>query len=59
MSRQGTRISTGEQTEALVEPLGDLMRCEHLHASGGQLDRQRNAIQAAADFGNIPLVAVA
>ena len=57
--RQSAGVSAGEQTEALVEPLGDLARREDLHARGGQLDRQRNAVEPAADLGNIRRVVVA
>ena len=49
---------TGQQPEAIRQPLGDLARCEHPHPRGRQLDRQRDPIQPAADLGDRRRVAV-
>ena len=39
----------GEQREAVVEPPQDLGHAEHPRAGGGQLDRQREAVERAAE----------
>ena len=41
--------AAGEHPEALVEPVAQLPRTEHLDARGGEFDRQRNAVEPPAD----------
>ena len=43
-------VTAGEQLEAVVQFRADLLRGEQLHARRRQLDRQRDAIQAATDL---------
>jgi hypothetical protein len=40
----------GEETESLVDASRDLTRRHHAGAGGGQLDRERDAVEAAADL---------
>ena len=47
-----------KQTEALVEPLCDLPGCEHIRASGSELDCERDAVQPATDLNNISRIVV-
>ena len=42
----------GQQLEPSFEPGTQLRRRQDLHARGGQLDRQRQAVQPAADVGD-------
>ena len=42
----------GEEAEAVVEPGPDLVDREHGDARRGELDRQRDAVEAAADLGD-------
>ncbi len=51
MARRRGAVSTYEQMETIVQPLGDLVWGQHGHACGCQLDRQRHAVQLAAHLG--------
>jgi hypothetical protein len=42
--------SAREQTESVCEPVGDLLRRQVRHTRRRELDRERNAIQSAADL---------
>ena len=50
--RERRPAAAGQQAEAVVEPRGDLLDGERPHARGGQLDRQRDAVQPLADLGH-------
>ena len=50
LPRHRRRIAAGEQAEAVVEALGDLLHRERAHPCGGKLDGERNAVQALADL---------
>lgn len=52
LARQRRPAATSEQAEAVVEPLRHLLHRHRTHPGRGQLQRQRNAIQPAADLGN-------
>ena len=52
LARQGGAAAAGQQAKGIVQPRGDLLDAEHLHAAGGQLDRERNAVEPAADLGD-------
>ena len=52
MTRHRGPRSAGQQAEAIVEPLADLIDREHLDPRGRELDRQRNAIEPPADLGD-------
>jgi hypothetical protein len=56
LARNGGAAAPGEQPEPLVKVGGDLVDREHLGPGGGQLDGQRDAVQATADFDDIPCV---
>ena len=43
-----------EQAEAVVESVGDLLDAEHPDPRGGELDRQRDAVEPPADLGDGP-----
>jgi hypothetical protein len=45
----GAALTAGEQTESVLEPVRHLPRIEDLNAGGGQLQSERDAVQAAAD----------
>ena len=49
---RGTRgpAAAGEQPEAVVEPRGDLVRRHRRHPRRGELDRERDPVEAAADL---------
>ncbi len=47
------RRAAGEQPEALVEALGELPRVHRGHPGRGELDRQRDAVETPADFGDV------
>src|SRR5919201_172396 len=50
----GLRVAAApEQVEALLQPLQDLGRGEHARARRGQLDRERQAVQAPAELRNL------
>ena len=44
--------AAGEQVEPLLEPAEDRLRREQLDARGRELDRERQAVEAAADPGH-------
>ena len=45
--------AAGEQGQPLLEPFEQGRRREHLHARGSQLDRERQAVEAPADLGDL------
>ena len=49
MARKRRAAAAREQPERVVEPLRDLLGRQHAHARRGELDRERNAVEAAAD----------
>ena len=49
LARKDVAAAAGEHPEALVEPFAQLFWAEHLHARSRQFDRQRNAVEPAAD----------
>ncbi len=51
--RDGRAAAGGQQREAVVQAGGDLLHRKHLHAGGGQFDRQRDAVQALADLHHV------
>ena len=52
LARQCVPASAGEQTEALVELIAQLPWRENPHPRRGELDCERDAVEAPADFGN-------
>lgn len=50
LAGQDRAASGGEQAEAVVEPVGDLPRGQQPEPGGGQLDGERQPVQAAADL---------
>ncbi len=50
VARQRGAAAAGEQPEAIVEAPGDLLGRQRAQAGGGELDRQRQAVQPAADL---------
>ena len=50
--RQGGLAAAGEQSKAITQPRSNLLDGEDLHPHGGQFERQRYAVQAAADLGD-------
>ena len=50
MAAWGAAGSAGEHREQVVEALGELGRGQYPHPRGGQLDRQRQAVQTTADL---------
>ena len=46
----GDLTASTKQGERLAQPLGDLRRLEVGHASGGELQGERNAVEATADL---------
>ncbi len=52
MARQGSPVATGQQLETVTEPLGDLLDRKCTHAGRRELERERDAIQPAADVGH-------
>ena len=49
----GRRAGRAEQIEPAREPVEDLLGGEDLDAGGGELDRQRQPVEAAADLGDM------
>ena len=49
VARQRRTAAAGEQPEPVVQAAGDLRRGHRAQAGGGQLDRQRHAVEPAAD----------
>ena len=47
-----TAAATGEEPEPLVEERGDLGRAHRCDARGSELDREGDAVEAAANFGH-------
>ena len=47
----------GEERQPVLQPAEQLVRLEHLHPGGRQLDRERQAVEAAADLGQPAVVA--
>jgi len=56
LERRGA--SGGEKAEPVLETSQDLGHGQDLHACGGQLDRERDAVQAPADLRHRPGVLV-
>jgi len=54
---QGGSAAPGQEREPVVEALGQLGRGEGAQPGDRQLDRQRHAVQRAADLGHRPGVA--
>ena len=52
LPRQDVAAAAGEHAEALVEPLAQLARAEHLDARRGELDGERDAVEPPADVGD-------
>ncbi|MGB6714303.1 MAG: hypothetical protein WBE30_11795 [Candidatus Cybelea sp.] len=52
MTWQHLSVGAGEQTKTLIQSLGDLPRRKHLHSRCSQFDRQRDAVEPAADLGH-------
>ena len=50
VAARGIGLPTGQQPEALIEQPGDLGRSQRRHPRGGELDRQRDPVQASADL---------
>jgi hypothetical protein len=48
--RKAVPASTAQQTETIVQSRSDLLDAEQLDARSGELDGERDAIEAAADF---------
>ena len=49
-------LALREHAEAIVEPLRDRRRTERSQAPGGELERERQAVEAKADTGNVDRV---
>ena len=49
LARHRSARATGEEAEAVVEPVGDAPRVHHAHPRGSQLDRERQPVDATAD----------
>ena len=45
--------AAGEQVEALREPLDDLLWCQRFHPRRGQLEREREPVEAARDLRHV------
>ena len=58
MVGDGGRPADGEQVEPVADALGDLVDSERAGEAGGQLDRQRQAVDSTADGGHRDVVAV-
>lgn len=56
VARQSAAGRAGQQSEAVVEPLEHLVHGERAQPPGGQLQRQRNAVQPLAQLGDRGLV---
>ncbi len=52
LARQRGPVAACQQTEAVRQALGDLLHRKRAQARRGELDRQRNAVQAPTDFGH-------
>ncbi len=52
MAGRGDPTAPTQQAEPIVQPRGDLLDRQGAHARRGQLDRQRDPLQAAADLGH-------
>ena len=52
MMGQGRPAAAGEQPEAVVEALDDLLDRQDARPGGGQLQRQRQAVEAMAELGD-------
>ena len=49
LAGHGRAVAAGEEAELVAETVEDLAGGEHVHARGGQLDGQRDAVEAPAD----------
>jgi hypothetical protein len=52
LARHGRAVAAGEQGKAVSESLAKRLEREHVHARGGQLDREGNAVEPAAEVGD-------
>ena len=52
LARGQVAWAAGEEVEALLEPGEQRLRREQLRAGGGELDREREAVEADADLGD-------
>jgi hypothetical protein len=52
LAAHATTGSAGEQAEPVLEPVQDLLGREHPDPGGGQLDGQRDPVEAGADLGH-------
>ena len=50
-----SRGAAGEERQSVLQPLEDRCRREHLDAGGGELDRERQVVEAAADLDDRPV----
>ena len=50
LSLRGVGRAATEHVEAAAQPLEDLRRREHLDAGGGELERERQAVESACDL---------
>ena len=56
MARQRGAAGAGQQAEAVAQPLENLLHGQDPRPDRGQLDRQRQAIEPAAQVGDSPPV---
>ena len=54
LARQRGAVAAGQQPEAIVQALGDLLDRQRAHARRGELDRERNAVEPPADVRRLP-----
>ena len=52
LARDGRPATAGEESEPVAEARRDLVGRHGRHAGGGELDRERDAVEAAADLGD-------
>ena len=51
LARHRGPAAAGEEPEAVVQPLGDVSARQHVDPRRGELDRERDAVEPAADLG--------
>ena len=49
LARDRRARTTGQEPEAIIEPVEDLLRAQHAGARGRELDRERDAVEPVAD----------
>ncbi len=52
LARQRGAVAAGQQAEAIVQARRDALDRQRAHARGGELERERNAVQPPADVGD-------